>query len=90
MLKFGVASWVFGMFSFFSTMIIWDLSLIGTTIPMWAPLLVSALAAPVALTALLVRKFAVRIKQLEILHRKLLTDYEKAKLASVGKMIISR
>jgi len=90
MLKFGVASWVVGMSSFFSAITVLNQSLIGTTIPMWAPLLISALAAPVALTAMLVRKFAVRIKKLEVLRRKLLADYEKAKLARVGEMIIAR
>ena len=90
MLKFGVTSWVVGMSSFFSAITVLDLNLIGATIPMWAPLLISALAAPIALTAILVRKFAMKIKQLEVLRRKLLADYEKAKLASIGEMIIAR
>lgn len=89
MLKFSVAAWIFGIFSFFSAITILDLSLLGTTLPLWAPLLISALAAPVALAAILVRKFAVRIKKLKVLRRKLLTDYEKAKLASVREIIIA-
>jgi len=90
MLKFGMASWIFGISSFFSAMTLLDLSLVGPTVPMWAPMLISALAAPVALTAMLARKFAVRIKQLKKFRQKLLADYEKAKLANVGEMIVAR
>jgi len=39
---------------------------------------------------MLVRKFAVRIKQLKKFRQKLLADYEKAKLANVGEMIVAR
>ncbi len=89
MLKFGMAAWVFGMSSFFSTITVLDLGLLGNTFSMWLPLLITALAAPIATTGFLVRKFSVRMKRLEILRRKLLAEYERAKLASVGKMIIS-
>ncbi len=90
MLKFGMASWAFGICSFFSTITVMDMGLLAPTTPMWAPLLITALAAPIALTAVLARKFSVRIKQLESLRGKLLAEYEKAKLASVGEMIVAQ
>ncbi len=90
LLKFGMASWIFGVSSFFSTITVLDLGLLGNTFSMWLPLLITALAAPVATTGVLVRKFSIRMKRLEVLRRKLLAEYEKAKLASVGEMIIAR
>jgi hypothetical protein len=90
MLKFGMASWIFGLSSFFSAMTILNISLLGASSSTWLPLLVLALAAPVGLTGVLVRKFAVRIKHLEIVKRKLLAEYEKAMLSRVGEMIITK
>jgi len=90
MLKFDMASWVFGMSSFVSTITITNLRLLGTTLATWAPLLIVALAVPIALTALLARKFAVKIKQLEAIRRKLLAEYEKAMLTRVGEMIVAK
>lgn len=90
MLKFGMVSWIFGLLSFFSTMTILGSSLLGTTVSAWVPLLIIALAAPIGLTAMLLRKFAVRIKRLEIVRRKLLAEYEKAMLSKVGEMIIAK
>ena len=90
MLKFDMASWVFGLSSFFSTITIANLHLLGTTLSTWVPLLIVSLAVPIALTALLVRKFAVKIKHLETVRRRLLTEYKKAMLTRVGEMIVTR
>ena len=90
MLKFGMASWVFGLSSFFSTITIVNLNLVAATFSAWAPLLIITLAAPIALTAVLLRKFTVRIKHLEIVRRKLLSEYEKTILTRVGEIIIRR
>lgn len=87
MLKFSTASWILGLSSFFSTITIMDLNLLETNFSNWIPLLILALAAPVTLTVLLVRKFVVKIKHLELVRRKLLSEYEKAILTRVGELI---
>lgn len=90
MLKFGLAAWVFGISVFLCSIVLADAQLLGETQPVWTSLLVLALAAPVVVTAVLVRKFSVKIKRLERIRRGLLTEYEKAVLKRVGRIITSR
>jgi hypothetical protein len=90
MLKFGFAAWVFGFLTFFFAILMMNVELFGGTQPVWAPSLVIALAAPVMITAMLVRKFAIKIKRLERIRRGLLVEYEKAVLQHVEKMVTSR
>jgi len=87
MLRFGIASWIFGLSSFFSTMTIVGPGLLGTNLT-WVSLLILALAAPVTLTAFFVRKFVVKIKHLEIVRSKLFSEYKKAILAQVEESIV--
>jgi hypothetical protein len=90
MLKFGFAAWIFGLSIFFSAVMVMDVALLVAAQPVWAPLLVVALAAPVVVTAVLVRKFAVKIKRLERIRRGLLEEYERAVLRRVEEMVTKR
>ncbi len=86
MLKFGFASWIFGLSSFFLVLIIRDPELLSKS-PLASPLLVIAAAVPVVITALAVRKFNARIKRLERIRKVLLTEYERAILKRAGSLI---
>jgi len=86
MLKFGFAAWIFGMSSFFSLLIIYDSKLFGETLAV-TPLLIIAAAAPIVITAVLLRKFSVKIKRIEHMRKSLLTEYERAILKRVGEII---
>lgn len=87
MLKFGMAAWIFGLFTFFSAIFLMDARLLTTTYNLWVPLLIIALAIPVMITVVMIRKFARKIKYLERLRQGLLTEYERALLKRVEKMI---
>lgn len=88
MLKFGFASWIFGMSTFFSVLITYDSKLLSgaPASVVWA-LLVLAAAAPVVITAVLVRKFVVKIKRVERVRKALLSEYEKVILKRVKEII---
>jgi len=86
MLKFGFASWIFGISSFFSLLIIYDSKLLGESL-LATPLLIVAAAAPIAITAVLLRKFSAKIKRIEHMRKSLLTEYERAILKRVGEII---
>lgn len=90
MLKFGLAAWVFGLSAFFFAILIMDAELFGAAQPAWTSLLVVALAAPVIVTAMLVRKFAIKIKRLERIRRGLLAEYQKAVLRHVERLTASK
>lgn len=87
MLKFGLAAWIFGLATFFFAIVVINLQALMTTYNVWVPLLTIALAAPVAITVIMIRKFARKIRYLERLRRGLLTEYEEAILKRVKKMI---
>lgn len=90
MLKFGMAAWIFGLATFFSAVTIMDAELLGPTYHIWLPLLIIALAAPIAITATLIRKFAVKIRRLERIRRSLLAEYEKAIVRRVEEMVTAK
>ena len=90
MLKFGMAAWIFGLCTFFFAVVVINIQLLGTTYHIWLPLLIIALAAPVAITATLIRKFAVKIRHLERVRRDLLTEYEKAILKRVERIVVPK
>ncbi|MDI6642790.1 MAG: hypothetical protein QMD95_01900 [Candidatus Hodarchaeaceae archaeon] len=90
MLKFGMAAWIFGLSTFFSAVIVMDAQLLVPTYSIWLPLLILALAAPVAITAALIRKFALKIRYLERIRRDLLAEYEKAILKRVEHMVVGK
>jgi len=86
-LKFGAASWVFGLSIFFSAIIISNPGLLSETPPISISLLIFAAAVPIFITVMLIRKFTGKIKRLERVRRKLLVEYEKALLKRVGEII---
>ncbi len=90
MLKFGFVAWVFGLSAFFSAILLMNTELFGAAQPIWTSLLVVALAAPVMITAMLVRKFVVKIKRLERIRRGLLGEYERAVLRHVEEIVTKR
>jgi membrane protein implicated in regulation of membrane protease activity len=89
MLKFGMAAWIFGLCTFFLAIVILNPGLIWEAPLLAAPLLVIAAAAPVLITAVVIRKFSYKIKRLERIRRGLLMQYEKAVLKRIGEMISS-
>lgn len=89
MLKFGMAAWIFGLCTFFLAIIVLNPGLIWEAPLLAAPLLIVAAAAPVLITAVVIRKFSYKIKRLERIRRALLTQYEKAVLKRIGEMISS-
>lgn len=100
MLKFGFASWIFGLSVFLFAIVAmntdffaelfgpvqltWSSMLVGT------PLLVGAPAAPVTTTAVSVRKFDVKIKRLRRIRKKLVGKYQKAVLQYVEEVAAAR
>lgn len=90
MLKFGMASWIFGLATFFFAVILMDAQLLTATFNVWVPLLIIALAVPVMITVVMIRKFARKIRYLERLRHGLLTEYERALLKKVEKMITEK
>lgn len=88
MLKFGFASWIFGVSTFFSTIIIYNSSLLsGTSASIVWSLLIFAAAVPVMIIAVLIRKFVAQIKRLERVRKALLVEYERVILKRVGEII---
>jgi len=87
MLKFGAASWIFGLAMFFSAIIILDATLLSKTPPISILLLIFAAAAPVLITVMMIRKFTSRVRRLEHMRRRQLMEYEKALLKRVGEII---
>jgi ABC-type multidrug transport system fused ATPase/permease subunit len=87
MLKFGAASWVFGLSIFFLGVIISNPALLSKTPPISISLLAFAAAVPVLITVMMIYKFTSKIRRLERSRRKLLMEYEKALLKRVGEII---
>jgi len=86
MLKFGFASWIFGISCFFSILISYDSTLLSAS-PAATPLLIIAAAVPIVITATVIRKFNAKIKYLERLRKTLLVEYERAILKRVNHII---
>lgn len=83
MLKFGFASWVFGLSVFFLAIVVMNAKLFVWPQSIWTyslmvtPLLVGAPAAPVTMTAAYVRKYDTEIKRLRRIRRGLAAKYER-------------
>lgn len=87
MLKFGVATWVFGLSLFFSAIIISDSTLLSKTPAISISLIILAAAAPIFITVGLVRKFAGKLRRLERVRRTMLMEYEKAILKRSSEIL---
>ncbi len=90
MLKFGLAAWIFGLSSFFFAIVMMNIELFGGPSPVWTSFLVGVPAAPVMITAVFVRKFAVKIKRLERTRRDLLAKYQKNRFRRMKRMTASK
>jgi len=96
MLRFGFASWVFGLAVFLFAIVAVNTEFFGGVQLTWSsmlvgtPLLVGAPAAPVAATAVSVRKFDTKIKRLRRVRKRLVVKYQKAVLRYVEDIAASR
>ena len=86
MLKFGFASWIFGLVLFFLILVIRGLEFLGR-LSLAYPLLIIAIAVPVLITAFSVHKFNAKIKRLDRVRKLLLTEYEGAILKRASALI---
>ena len=84
MLRFGFASWIFGLSIFFLTIVAMSTELFGGAPPTWSsllvgtPLLVGAPAAPMIMMAVSVHKFDAKIKRLGHIRSGLAVKYQRA------------
>ncbi len=89
MLRFGFATWVFGLAVFLFAIVAMSTKLFGGAPLAWSsmlvgtPLLVGAPAAPVTMTAVSVRKFEIKIKRLRRIRKGLVAKYQRAVLQYV-------
>jgi|GEM_PF-1178665 len=90
MLKFGLATWVFGFSVFFFAIVMVNVELLGP-LPVWTSLFVGIPAVPVTITAVFVRKFDVKIKRLGRIRSGLLAKkYKKIRPRRVKRVKASR
>lgn len=87
MLKFGAASWVFGMSCFISTLLVAAPQVPGGALPLALALLVAAAAVPPAMTAACVRRFTRRMGILERRRGALMREYEVAVLQRIKTQV---
>ena len=86
MLKFGAASWIFGLFAFFFTVVVSDASLIGRIPSIAISLLGFAAAGPILITAVRIHRFGVVIKRQECMRCTLLASYRRAILKRIVEL----
>jgi len=92
MLRFGLASWVFGLAFFLFAIVAMSTELFGGAPLTWSsmlvgtPLLVGAPAAPVTMTAVSAHKFDAKIKRIRRIRSRLVTKYQKAVLQYVTQV----
>ncbi|MCK4405771.1 MAG: hypothetical protein KAV43_04620, partial [Hadesarchaea archaeon] len=95
MLKFGFASWVFGLSVFLFAIVAMSTELFGGAPLAWSSMLVGTLllvgapAAPVTMTSVFIRKHDNRIKRLRHDQRDLVTEYQGAALQYVEQVVAS-
>lgn len=87
MMRFGIASWIFGLTIFFFILVIFYPEIILGASLIAVPLLILAAAVPPIVTAIRVRRFDHKIKRLELIRHGLLIQYEKAVLERIGEEI---
>jgi hypothetical protein len=83
LLKFGIASWIFGLSTFFLAIIVLDASLLGRMQPISISLLVFAAAAPILITAMRISRFRIKINRMEYTRGTLLAVYQRAILKRI-------
>jgi len=89
MLKFGFATWLFGLSTFFLAIVVVNIELFGGPPPVWTSLLAVAPVAPVTITAVFVAsKSAIKIKRIERIRRGLMVKYQKSALRHMESKIV--
>jgi hypothetical protein len=87
MLKFGVASWIFGVSVFFLAIVILCASLLERIPPISISLLTFAAAVPILITAVRIRRFDIIIKRQECMRGTLLAGYQRAILKRIVGLV---
>jgi hypothetical protein len=77
MLKFGTASWIFGLSTFFSAAILLDPSILGRMSPIPISLLLLAASVPILITLVGIRDFCIKINHMEHIQGTLLARYRR-------------
>jgi TRAP-type C4-dicarboxylate transport system permease small subunit len=85
MLKIGVFMWEMGVFAFTVAAILWAIDL-APHVTVWLPLLIIALAAPIVISALFIRKLERKERTLEQLRKNLLDKFERGMLKEAEKL----
>jgi hypothetical protein len=83
MLKFGVASWVFGLSTFFLAAILLDPALLGRIPSLSMLLLIFAAVVPILITAVRIREFSIKINRMECMRSTILAGYRRAILKRI-------
>ena len=77
MLKFGAASWIFGLSTFFLAAILLDPSILGRMSPISISLLLLAALGPILMTVVRIRNFRIKIDRMEHIRGSLLARYRR-------------
>jgi membrane protein implicated in regulation of membrane protease activity len=85
MLKIGLLAWEIGILAFTVAAILWAFDL-AVHVPLWLPLLIIALAAPIVISAVCIRRFDRKEKTLERLRSNLLDRFERGMLKEAEKL----
>ncbi len=91
MVKMGLASWIIGIVAFTASIYIWvGINIASGLVNIWAPLLIVALAAPIVISAIFIRRLVAKERRLEQMRKNLLDRFEKAMLKKVEKMVTKK
>jgi hypothetical protein len=85
MLKIGLLSWEIGVLAFTIAAFVWALDL-AQHVSVWLPLLIVALASPLLISAVFIRKLDRKEKTLERLRSGLLGRLEEGMLKEAKKL----
>ncbi len=89
--KMGVTSWIIGIVAFTASVYIWvGINIASGLFKVWAPLLIIALAAPIVISTIFIRRLIAKEKRLEQMRKNLLDRFEKAMLKKVEKMVTKK
>jgi hypothetical protein len=83
MLKFGVASWVFGLSTFFLAAILLNPVTLGRIPSLSMSLLIFAAVVPILITAVRTREFRIQINRMEGMRSTILAGYQRAILKRI-------
>ncbi|MFN4133258.1 MAG: hypothetical protein ACK4GQ_02685 [Candidatus Hadarchaeales archaeon] len=88
--KMGMAMWVGGTILFFATALFFiGLDVVLQVVNVWSALLIIALAAPIAISAMFVSRLEKKMKKMERMRKSLMEEFERAMMKRVGKLVSS-